>query len=215
MDLGAYKPRPWPVYFARHRNDLGLGCESPTCPAGHPPGRPGQGLGAGRPALDHGRPLRGVVPGGPDRAGRATSVPFTAVLTGPQRTATDDTMAAITCPSSPHPQVSTLPDLALQAGGQVEACIGLAVPIRSLVRGPERRRRARPTGPDLGPCWVRGAPGLQGQTRSPAVTAAKRNHRSMSLRLKQQAQGQLVDQIAVPKVGSRPSFSRVVTRSQG
>ena len=28
----------------------------------HPPGRPGQGGRAGRPALDHGRPVRGVVP---------------------------------------------------------------------------------------------------------------------------------------------------------
>ena len=37
---------------------------------GHPPGRPGQGDRAGRPALDDERPLRGVVPGGPGRAGR-------------------------------------------------------------------------------------------------------------------------------------------------
>jgi hypothetical protein len=36
--------------------------------------------------------------------GRATSVPFTAVLTGPQRTTTDNTMVAMTCPSSHIPR---------------------------------------------------------------------------------------------------------------
>jgi hypothetical protein len=36
---------------------------------GHPPGRGRQGGRAGGPALDDGRPLRGVVPGRPDRAG--------------------------------------------------------------------------------------------------------------------------------------------------
>ena len=39
-------------------------------------------------------------------AGRATSVPFTAVLTGPQRTPMDNTIGAKTCACSPSPQVA-------------------------------------------------------------------------------------------------------------
>jgi hypothetical protein len=39
-------------------------------PGPGPPGPPGQGAWAGRPALDHERPLRGRVPRRPGRAGR-------------------------------------------------------------------------------------------------------------------------------------------------
>ena len=37
-------------------------------------------------------------------AGRATSVPFTAVLTGPKRTTTDNTTAALTCADHHFPR---------------------------------------------------------------------------------------------------------------
>jgi hypothetical protein len=50
--------------------------------------------------------------------GRATSVPFTTVTTGPERTTTDNTMAAATCAASPPSQVTVPPDLALGAGGR-------------------------------------------------------------------------------------------------
>jgi hypothetical protein len=83
-------------------------------------------------------------------AGRATSVPFTAVLTGPEQTATDNTTSGINLRRSPMAQLEILPDLALQAGSRlVEACIGLAVPARPIGPGrggPERRRRPRPDG---------------------------------------------------------------------
>ena len=39
---------------------------------GHPPGCPGQGHRAGRPALDHGRPLGRLVPRSADRAGHGS-----------------------------------------------------------------------------------------------------------------------------------------------
>jgi hypothetical protein len=48
-------------------------------------------------------------------AGRATSVPFTAVLNGPERTTTDNHEAASTLRRSPPSQVTILPDLALGA----------------------------------------------------------------------------------------------------
>ena len=76
---------------------------------------------------------------------------------------------------------------------------GRSVPGRG---GPERRRRPQPdgTGPSVRPGSVthRDHRGTSGHQRSPA---AKRNHRSMSLRLKQQARGQPANQIVVPKVG--------------
>src|SRR4029453_7664401 len=53
------------------RPDRGQGPRRPI--GGHPPGRLSQGRRAGRPALDHGRPLRGVLPGRPPRAGHRPS----------------------------------------------------------------------------------------------------------------------------------------------
>ena len=65
--------------------------------------------------------------------GRATSVPFTTVPTGPQRTLTDNTTRGRELHRPLSPQVAILPDLALQARGRlVEACIGLAVPGRPI-----------------------------------------------------------------------------------
>jgi hypothetical protein len=83
-------------------------------------------------------------------------------------------------------QVTTLPDLALQAGSRlVKALIGLAVPgrpIQSLVAGgPERQRRPRPDGTGAsrarggpGPCWVRTVSGTAGPRRARGVTAGMR-----------------------------------------
>jgi hypothetical protein len=80
-------------------------------------------------------------------AGRATSVPFTAVTAGPQRTTTDNTTAATTLRRSPPPQVTILLDLALGAEGRVvEANIGAAGPADPVLGrgGSERRRCLRP-----------------------------------------------------------------------
>jgi hypothetical protein len=83
-------------------------------------------------------------------------------------------------------RVTTLPDLALQAGSRlVKALIGLAVPgrpIQSLVAGgPERQRRPRPDGTGAsrarggpGPCWVRTVSGTAGPRRARGVTAGMR-----------------------------------------
>jgi hypothetical protein len=102
MDLGAYKPRPWPVHFSPGIATISGSAASPR--HARPDIRqdyPIKVSGAGRAPLEHERPLRGVVPHGPERAGRATSVPFTAVLTGPQRTTMDNHEPASTC-AVPH-----------------------------------------------------------------------------------------------------------------
>src|SRR5215203_2650650 len=52
-------------------------------------------------------------------SGRATTVPFTAVLIGPERTTTDNATAPSTCAAPPTSQVTTSPNLALQAGGRL------------------------------------------------------------------------------------------------
>ena len=63
-----------------------------------------------------------------DLASRATSVPFTTVTTGHERTATDNNYGRLDLRPSPAPQVAILADLALGAGGRLpEAVIGLAV----------------------------------------------------------------------------------------
>jgi hypothetical protein len=50
--------------------------------------------------------------------GRATSLPFTAVVSGSQRTTRDNAEAASTCAVRYIPQVTILPDPALEAGGR-------------------------------------------------------------------------------------------------
>jgi hypothetical protein len=76
-----------------------------------------------------------------------------------------------------------------------QACIGLAVLGRPI--GPWPRRTGAPeasgTGRDrnLGPCWVRGAPGPQGHERRQRSPAAKRSSRSAGLQLKQLGRRQL------------------------
>jgi hypothetical protein len=55
--------------------------------------------------------------------GRAISVPFTAVLNGPEWTPTDSAKVGATCTFGPIPKVATPPDLALQAGVQPGAII--------------------------------------------------------------------------------------------
>jgi hypothetical protein len=97
-------------------------------------------------------------------AGRATTVPFTAVLTGHQRTIADNATATSTCTRSLPSQVTSRADLALQAGGRwsrlasaLPCPAGRSVPGRG---GPERRRRPRPdgtgsTGATLGPHAIR------------------------------------------------------------
>jgi hypothetical protein len=49
--------------------------------------------------------------------GRATSVPFTAVLSGPDRRTTGNAQSSIDLRGFTPPQVATQTDLALQAGG--------------------------------------------------------------------------------------------------
>jgi hypothetical protein len=66
--------------------------------------------------------------------GRATSVPFTPVMTGPERTPTDNT-TALDLRRAPSSQVTTAPDLALGAGG--------SRPIGLLIVANRCRRAAR------------------------------------------------------------------------
>ena len=105
MDLGAYKPRPWPVYFSRGIATISARLRVPDLP--------GPGIRQGHPVKVSGlvaQPwtmadrFRVIVRAARSSRGRATSMPFTAVLTGPQRTTTDNTMAAMTCPSSHIPR---------------------------------------------------------------------------------------------------------------
>jgi hypothetical protein len=63
---------------------------------------------------------------GVDLTGRATSVPFTAVITGPSWTATDNITVAISCADSRLPKVAILLELALQAGSRLVAGQSLA-----------------------------------------------------------------------------------------
>ena len=58
-------------------------------------------------------------------AGRATSAPFTAVPTGPQRTVTDNADVHSTWSSVPS-QVTILLDLALGAGGRLARALYVA-----------------------------------------------------------------------------------------
>jgi hypothetical protein len=84
------------------------------------------------------RPGTGVI-----LAGRATSVPFTAVPNGPERTATDNYKASWTCAVHAFHQVTMLPELTLGAGGRV------AMALIALQTGPVHRHRdTRPRYPN-------------------------------------------------------------------
>jgi hypothetical protein len=65
-------------------------------------------------------------------SGRATTVPFTAVMIGPERTTTDNATAPSTCAAPPTSQVTTSPNLPLQAGDRWSRCIRLTVPDRPI-----------------------------------------------------------------------------------
>jgi hypothetical protein len=65
-------------------------------------------------------------------SGRATTVPLTAVMIGPERTTTDNATAPSTCAAPPTSQVTTSPNLALQAGDRWSRCIRLTVPDRPI-----------------------------------------------------------------------------------
>ena len=79
------------------------------------------------------------------------------------------------------------PRIPTQKRTVAQALIGLAVPGRPI--GPWSRRTGAPKASatrrdrTLGPCWVRGAPGLEGHERSPTVTNGSDEPQATGLRL--------------------------------
>jgi hypothetical protein len=105
------------------------------------------------------------------------SVPFTTVSTGLQRTTTDNAKASSTCTVFSRRRSPTWP---IWLGSRGSVGRGLHRPCRarpadrSLVAEDRSAAGVRDrTEPDLGPCWVRGAPGPHGHERSPTVTSSE------------------------------------------
>jgi hypothetical protein len=153
-------------------------------------------------------PQRQGAPLASSTLGRATTVPFAAVMVGPKRTTTVNTKATLTCAVPLPSQVTILPDLALQAGDRrSRPCLALPCPAsrsgpKSVPRrgGPKRRRRPRPgrIGPpclraSLGPRLVHMPSEPGGSQWSPAVSSGASVAQVAGLFLGEQATGQNPD----------------------
>jgi hypothetical protein len=179
-----------PVRWQCDRSDLAYNDEvSPSCRATFAACQRGSGHRGRALPYGQGRTDSGTVYG-VGLTGRATSMPFTAVPIGTQRSTTDNTQ---------RPRPALFPVLAgdesvrsgfasrwsVRLASALPCPAGRSVPGRG---GPERRRRPRPDGtaPSVraGSVAHRDHRGTSGHLRSPT---AKRNHRSASLQVRQLA----------------------------